>query len=630
MFNLNNDSTKLDAIRNYQKMGFALFPLIPKNKEPLTKNGHLNATNNLDDLERWWDRYPEANIGIATGEPSGFWILDVDGEQGEASLKELESEYGSLPPTVEAITGRTNGGRHLYFAMPESIDIRNSTSKIAPKLDIRADGGYTIVPPSIHPTGKKYKWSNSGADKIANAPKWLIELIQKPKTKNSVLDQSDWKELVSGVPEGGRNDALTRISGALLGSNLDPDTALELCFSWNDSRCDPPLDTEEVIKTFESIQKREAEKQAALVDETEMVCLDDIEMEPINWLWDKRIALGKLNLIAGQPGLGKSQITANIATHVTTGRPWPDAENELKVGSVVFLSDEDDPADTIKPRLVAAGANIKKCHVLKFVKQKDENGNENPRGFDLKQDVEKLKETCRALGDVRLIVIDPISAYMGKTDSNNNSEVRGLLSPLTDFAVESGIAILVVTHFNKSSNQDAVNKVIGSMGLIAAARSGFAVVKDQDDHELRYFVPIKNNIGNDSSGFSFEIESVDLGDGIHTSKIVWGDEVNAQDILYPEKKDKAPYKNSVEKFLWELIVKSRKPVESKEVLRLGEEAGFSEGQLNTAKKKLRIQSRKLDFDNGPWVWHYFDLEDADLKNLKSSTSSLSSSFEIVK
>lgn len=595
----NNYNTTLNEYaRNYPTLGFAIHPLVPKRKEPLTRNGCKDASKDPNIISAWLNRWHDANIGIATGSVSGIWVLDVDGEDGEASLRDLLQKYGDLPKTKEAITG--SGGRHIYFLMPPDTKVFNSVKTLAPGLDVRGDGGYVVAPPSIHPNGKSYEWSENSAETIQAAPEWLLNLLKKPINSPIPGVAADWRELVKGVSEGQRNDALTRVSGALLASKLDPDIALELCFGWNDSFCEPPMDYEEVERTFNSIAQREASKLKPEDGDVELVCLADVKMEKIDWLWPDRIARGKLTVIAGDPGLGKSQITANIAAIVSAGQKWPDASTTATTASVLILSAEDDMADTIKPRLVAAGGDVKNCHILKAVTSTDNKGNKIPRGFDLKRDVGSLEKTIAKLGNVSLIIIDPISAYMGKTDSNNNSEVRGLLAPLTELAEKANVAVVVVTHLNKSQSQSMLNRVIGSIGLVAASRYTFGVIKDEAKPDIRYLIPIKTNIGNGKSGFVFQIESITLEENIQTSRIRWERPIDVEDALKLCLLDEAP-SNEAGRFLKEIMADG--PKLKTEIDILAKEAGLSDSSLQRAKKRLGFESRRVGFDDGAWEWH---------------------------
>lgn len=334
--------------------------------------------------------------------------------------------------------------------------------------------------------------------------------------------------------------------------------------------------------------------------EAEMVRMSDLPMKKINWLWPNRIARGKLTVIAGNPGLGKSQITASLAATITTGGKWPDTDNFAIKGSVIILSAEDDPADTIKPRLVAAGADVSRCHVLKAIKVK-KNGKTSIRTVDLSQDVDRLGAEIEKIKDVALVIIDPISAYMGKIDSNNNSEVRGLLAPLKEMTEKSKVAVLLVTHLNKSSTQEPIGRVIGSIGMIAAARAGYAVIKDEKDPAIRYFVPIKNNIGNDRDGFSFHIEPMTLQEDIETSRILWHDSlVNAHKVLYPEPEKKPTATTEAGAFLLDRLANGA--MLKADIEEEAEGAGYSKSALQRAKQRLGIKHRKRGF-NGGFEWH---------------------------
>ena len=202
------------------------------------------------------------------------------------------------------------------------------------------------------------------------------------------------------------------------------------------------------------------------LNEVEMICMSDIEMKPISWLWRDRIARGKITVIAGNPGLGKSQLTAWLASTTTQGSCWRDSDQNAEIGEVIFLSAEDDAADTIKPRLIAAGANVSRCHILEAVNVHAVDGSVSKRGLDLSQDIERIGKAIESRkGNVRLVIIDPISAYLGKVDSNKNAEVRGLMMQLKVLAEQHDVAIVLITHNNKDDRKNPIDRVIGSIGM---------------------------------------------------------------------------------------------------------------------------------------------------------------------
>ncbi len=560
-----------------------------------------------DEIKADFQRHPYANIGIVTGKISGLFVLDIDGDKGEASLKELEAIHGSLPKTIEVITG--SGGRHIYFKYPADIEIKNSASIIGENLDIRGNGGMVVCPPSMHKSGNRYEWSPDCADDLANAPAWLLGLINTSKKKEK-SKKTKWENIFNGIPEGQRNQVMASMAGKLAHSGMDKEQALQVCLSLNETHNKPPLPESEITGIIESIFKINKDKEDSYISELELRCIDEVEMVPIQWLWEDRIALGKITVVAGQPGLGKSQITAMLCAHLTAEKSFPDGTKPC-IGSALIISAEDDVADTVKPRLIAAGADLKKCHFLDGIKT-NINGETAIRLFALEQDIEPLENALRANRDIRMIIIDPVSAYHGKTDGHGNAEIRSLLMPYSKLAAEYDIAIILITHFNKSTSQEPLERVIGSIGLIAAARAGYAVIKGEKKDEIRHFVPLKNNIGNDKDGFSFHVQGITLKGNIKTSRIVWGDCITAQEVLKPEKKTQT---NGASEFLSDLLLNG--PVLTAEIFENGDCVGYSKSTLQRAKNRLGIHHRKLGYDQGG-VWFFPEHEDQVIEMMKSS------------
>lgn len=144
----------LDAALCYAANGWAVFPCRPRGKTPLTKNGFKDATTNSDQIRQWWADTPDANIGVATGQISGIWVVDIDGEAGLTSLRQLAAVGHELPHSTAAGTGK---GTHHYYRLPAGQQVK-SRAAVWPGIDIRADGGYVIAPPSVHPSGARYRW----------------------------------------------------------------------------------------------------------------------------------------------------------------------------------------------------------------------------------------------------------------------------------------------------------------------------------------------------------------------------------------------------------------------------------------------------------------------------------------
>jgi Bifunctional DNA primase/polymerase, N-terminal/Primase C terminal 1 (PriCT-1) len=194
-------------------------------------------------------------------------VLDVDGDEGEATLATHERKLGALPATIESITG--GGGRHVYFRAPK-VAVRNSVGKLGAGLDIRAAGGYTILPPSLHATGKEYCWSVDSAGRFAECPEWLLDLATAGAApRDDVGDMpaeggTDWAEFIrTGVDKGRRNDSMTRLVGMLM-TRFDPLTAEQLALAVNATSFRPPLSPSEVENICNSIASIEARKRTAL------------------------------------------------------------------------------------------------------------------------------------------------------------------------------------------------------------------------------------------------------------------------------------------------------------------------------------------------------------------------------
>lgn len=335
--------------------------------------------------------------------------------------------------------------------------------------------------------------------------------------------------------------------------------------------------------------------------------ISDIEAQPIRWLWPGRIARGKVSIIAGHPGLGKSQITTSLAAVVTQGGRWPVDRTPCERGSVLLLSAEDDVADTIRPRLEAAGADVERVHIVQAIRNGfNSAGDEMQRPFNLREDIRRLQAVLVEIGDVALIVIDPISAYLGGTDSHNNADVRTLLAPLSEMAARTGAAVVAVSHLNKGgagSGGDALLRVTGSLAFVAAARSAYIVAKDPENDRRRLFMPAKNNVAADMGGLAFGIEGCSIGRGIETSRIAWEAEpvtgVSADELLrVPSDPEERSALEDAKDWLRGMLADG--PVLSKQIMSEGKEAGHPERTLFRARKVLNIEAVKEGV-KGPWM-----------------------------
>jgi putative DNA primase/helicase len=326
----------------------------------------------------------------------------------------------------------------------------------------------------------------------------------------------------------------------------------------------------------------------------------DIEPQAVRWLWPKRLPIGKLTILAGEPGLGKSQFTCAVAAAVTNGGPLPCDEGSAPSGSVIILSAEDDAEDTIRPRLDAAGADTDRVMIVAAVQDRDGNGR---RSFNLQGDLALLEKLVQRMGDVLLVIIDPVSSYLGKVDSHKNAELRAVLEPVGEMAARLGVAVLAVTHLNKSGGGSANNRFIGSIAFVAAARAAFIIARDPDDKDRRLMIPTKNNLGPEGQGLAFRIGLIDIGKGILAPMILWEGSVSvsAEEVLNSNsrKSDSPSRQSGAEDFLREILREG--PLPTRQVQSEAKQAGMAWATVRRAKDTLAVVATKTALDGG-WVW----------------------------
>lgn len=242
------------AAFEYLRRNWSVIPIRAHDKRPAIRwLEYQHRLANEDEIQSWFKRWPDGNVGIVTGVISGLVVLDIDPKHGgDSSLDELIQEHGPLPHTIEAITG--GGGRHVYFSHPGGI-VRNKVG-LAPGIDLRGDGGCIVAPPSLHASGKTYSWlpdHDPQHTQLAPLPSWLLHEATNVQGRAGHTVEY-WRNLVKeGVPEGERNNTVASLTGHLLWHGVDPDVTQELLLSWNRIRCQPPLPDEEVIRTVDSI-----------------------------------------------------------------------------------------------------------------------------------------------------------------------------------------------------------------------------------------------------------------------------------------------------------------------------------------------------------------------------------------
>ena len=332
-----------------------------------------------------------------------------------------------------------------------------------------------------------------------------------------------------------------------------------------------------------------------------MVELEKVESVPVRWLWPNRIPLGRITLLVGKPGVGKSFVTLDFTARVTNGTPWPDG-SPCEKASVLILTLEDNPADTIRPRLDAMHADVTRVRVLKGVAYRDADGCRRERCLTL-ADLPAIEKALETLGDCRLLIVDPIGDFLGgQIDSHRDNEVRAVLTPLTELARRHNVAILVVMHRRKSFGDGGADEtVMGSRGFTGIARSVWHVTRDANDKKRRLFLPGKQNLAEETPGLAFRI--VD-----EPPRVEWEREpvnMTADEGLEAERQASRPGPEAdaledAKAFL--LATLSAGPRLAKDVLEDWRvNYGGGHRTLYKAKAELGVESFR-EKNPGPWFW----------------------------
>ncbi len=340
-----------------------------------------------------------------------------------------------------------------------------------------------------------------------------------------------------------------------------------------------------------------------------MIRGSDVAPQPIEWLWPGWLASGKVHILGGAPGTGKTTISLALAAAISQGGAWPDGARSPK-GKVVIWSGEDDPADTLIPRLQLSGAKLDNIYFVGNV----HHGHER-RAFDPASDTECLMQRLMDLKDVRLLIIDPIvSAIAG--DSHKNAEVRRGLQPLADLAASLRCALLGITHFSKgTTGREPVERLTGSLAFGAVARIVMVAAKHQELNgeglSQRVLLRAKSNIGQDSGGFAYELTQAEIREhpGVTASFVQWREPIDgtARDILREadEVSDDGDHASlpDAKQFLKDLL--SDGPKSAKDVRKVADGAGYSWATIRRAQQKLGIKAQKEGGHFGGyqrWVW----------------------------
>lgn len=606
-----------------------------------------------------WDAVPHALAAIPVG-AHGLVVIDCDrknGVDGVAAFHALCAEH-HIDLTSAFVVETPSGGLHFYWRTDALYG--NSCGALANGIDVRGAGGYVIAPGAVLPDGRSYRHIAGAWDAIPALPDALATLLKRKSApvgselptgaaerpaatererayaENAIADEC--AALSAMRPGEGRNAALNRAShsiGTMVGAGwIERETAEQALWetaeqngyrakdgdaaAWSTlqsgiekgiSKPREPLPTIDIPQWLRESVARwiEAYKAKQSLQPTDkrsvtLVSFSDIEEKPVEWLWDQYLPLGKLTLLAGSGGTGKSTIAFSFAGTVSNGGTWPDGSCCNTAGNVLIWSSEDDPADTIKPRLLAVCANVRRCCAIRGATDKQGVG----RSFDPATDMSELREAVLSIGGISLLIIDPIvSAVTG--DMNKANDVRRSLQTFVDFAAEMNCAVLGITHFAKATaGKDSAERILGSSAFKDFSRTALVVAKNDETNE-RALARAKSNLSADADGFSYSIEALQLHKNIVATRIVWGDALkgSARSILAKiegDGREDGDKMKAAKQFLIEMLRNGALP--AKELLKQAREGyGITEDTLRRAYKEIGVKPNRVGFgSNGAWMW----------------------------
>jgi hypothetical protein len=407
------------------------------------------------------------------------------------------------------------------------------------------------------------------------------------------------------IPTGCRNTTFAKLAGTMRRVGFPEEAMAEALMVVNREACAPPLSELEVRRIAKSIA-RYAPQDPLLATKARDglpvatggagILLSEVQPEQVDWLWPGRILKGKITVIDGDPGLGRSAATVDIAARVSAGLGLPDGA-PCEAAGVVICSAEDGLADTIRPRLDAAGGDPDR--VLSLATVPDAEGLARP--LSIPEDVPVIREGIRRVG-AALVVVDPIMAFLsGKTDSYRDQDVRRVLAALSALAEETGAAVVIVRHLNKSGGKNPLYRGGGSIGIIGAARSGMVLGKDPEDEDRRVLVMVKSNLAAPMPSLSFVLEEADNG----AVRVDWLGEVGvaATDLLTGPRDEGSSALEAAKSFLVELLLEG--PVPHAEV-EAAEGAGINMRTVKRAKQESGVESSRAGETGrqgaGRWIW----------------------------
>jgi hypothetical protein len=336
------------------------------------------------------------------------------------------------------------------------------------------------------------------------------------------------------------------------------------------------------------------------------ISASSIKPEAITWLWPERFPLGKMSLISGKPDNGKSQVTLDIIARTTTGSDWPDgSKNTLGPRDVLLAVAEDDLADTVIPRLKAAGADLNRIEFLNRVRTQEfdeKDGKKSEvRRLQLSEDVKKLRMAIEANPKIALVVVDTMTSYFGDVNANADQDIRPVMDALAKAFGDCGACFLGIIHHNKKSDVDALQAILGASSVAGAVRSAYSCSRDPENEDEFYFTLVKGNLTKKRTGMKYKMAEKTI-DGITAPYIEWAGETNedANSVMALVKESRNSKNQGVDKArLFIPMALENGPRPARELYSMAEAEGISNDQMRRAKDQLGVKVTK---QKDGWYW----------------------------
>jgi RecA/RadA recombinase len=582
--------------------GFSVIPVGPDKKPLVAWKEFQSRAASETEIDNWWARFPDANLAVVTGKISGLTVIDCD---SSAAIDAVESclPDSFIPPTVST----PRGGRHYYFKHCGRLHSQNGVSA---GLDVKSDGSYVLYPPSKTEVGS-YSWCpgfdiNSLSECPAIPDALLGFLIGQCAGSNGA------KQTIQPLGQGRRDNDLFSVALRLFETRIREEVISETILSLA-GKCKPPFSQKEAMAKVRSAKKFFLNKREGGEDIVTFIrrrC-SDIKETPISWVWKGAVPMKMVTAISGDPGIGKTFVTVDIAGRVSRGRPFPVYQEPSPPirGRVIYISSEGVPEAILKPRLRAAGANLTKVDIIEGVYDK----NNEFSVLDIEKHLPQLEKECTKDPKIRLVVIDPIASFLPpRVDERASGQVRRVMDMLSSFANETGVAVVVVMHFNKDSSQKPVNRTSGSVQFVAAVKSSWVVGhKAGYPANHRFLMCPKSNLVPIEKSIPFTIQPYKYRSRkgeIETAKIAYGDpvKIDIEEVISPHSQPAISMTAKARVFLREQLRGGRKLASG--LYQMAEEQGIGKHAVWKAKADLSVVDERSGYQ-GRSYWRLPEKEE---------------------